>query len=440
MVTDRGLHVVPEQQPALQLAAVHPAQTPASQLAAPQLWQAPPPAPQALLVLPGWQVVPAQHPDGHDAALQTHAPPWQTWPAAHAPPPPHRHAPPVQLSAVRPQSAQAPPIVPHWLKVAWHWSRSQQPLGQLVASHRQTPAWQRWPTPQLAPAPHAHCPPAEQLSARVTSHATQSAPGSAQVPVPAATHVVPEQQPDGQLAALQTHAPAAHTWPAPHAALLPHRHLPALLQASALSGSHATHATPFFPHVERPAIVHVVPEQQPPGQEVASHPPQTPAEQGPPSQLWQAAPPAPQLPLAVPVRQRPVSEQQPAQLALSQTQADPPSAPAAQRSPAAHAGPAPHWQLPPVHALVVTGLQPTQRAPPVPQAAVEAAWQVSPAQHPAHDSASHWQAPPTQCWPGAQAGPKPQAQLPVAAQVSAVTGSQLAHAEPAVPQVPRVRA
>lgn len=46
----------------------------------------------------------------------------------------------------------------------------------------------------------------------------------------------------------------------------------------------------------------------------------------------------------------------------------------------------------------------------------------------------------TQCWPGAHAGPDPHTQLPVAAQVSAVTGSHVAHAEPAVPQVDSVRA
>jgi hypothetical protein len=57
-----------------------------------------PPVPQAVTEL--LQTLPAQHPVGQEAALQTHAPPTHACPAPQAAPVPHLHAPPLQVSEV----------------------------------------------------------------------------------------------------------------------------------------------------------------------------------------------------------------------------------------------------------------------------------------------------------------------------------------------------
>lgn len=63
-----------------------------------------------------WQSpLPSQHPVGHEALSQTQLPPTQRLPAPQAAPLPHLHCPEVQLSAVVPQSTQAPPLVPQAL-------------------------------------------------------------------------------------------------------------------------------------------------------------------------------------------------------------------------------------------------------------------------------------------------------------------------------------
>jgi hypothetical protein len=53
---------------------------------------------------------------------------------------------------------------------------------------------------------------------------------------------------------------------------------------------------------------------------------------------------------------------------------------------------------------------------------------------------SHTQAPFMQCCPAWQAGPPPQRQAPITAQVSALLVSQIAHAAAPVPQVVTDRA
>jgi hypothetical protein len=79
--------VVPEQQPWHWLAQSYPvlqACVVASQLSDPEhTVHAPPPFPQAVLVVPGLQVLPLQHPLAQEAALQTHCPFAQSWLAAH---------------------------------------------------------------------------------------------------------------------------------------------------------------------------------------------------------------------------------------------------------------------------------------------------------------------------------------------------------------------
>jgi hypothetical protein len=80
--------------------------------------------------------------------------------------------------------------------------------------------------------------------------------------------------------------------------------------------------------------------------------------------------------------------------------------------------------------------QVTQAAPPVPHIATEDVWQALPWQQPdGHDEASQTQAPPMQCCPFWQAGPPPQRQAPITAQVSALVASQIIHAAAPVPQV-----
>ena len=46
------------------------------------------------------QTLPAQHPEAHEVALQTHAPEAHAWPAAHAAPEPHLQLPPLHVSEV----------------------------------------------------------------------------------------------------------------------------------------------------------------------------------------------------------------------------------------------------------------------------------------------------------------------------------------------------
>ena len=79
-----------------------------------------------------------QHPSGHPSRSQTQVPATQCWPApVHAGFDPHRHTPPLQLSAViASHHPHAPPPVPHADSVfpAWHCAPvSQHPL-QLKAS------------------------------------------------------------------------------------------------------------------------------------------------------------------------------------------------------------------------------------------------------------------------------------------------------------------
>jgi hypothetical protein len=85
-----------------------------------------PQAPQLLLSVwksCGTQVVPLQHPFGHDAALQTHAP----WPLH---------------SWFVPQAAQTPPFAPQCCVLeVMHWPFEQQPA-QLVPPQLHAPDWQ----------------------------------------------------------------------------------------------------------------------------------------------------------------------------------------------------------------------------------------------------------------------------------------------------------
>lgn len=122
-----------------QVAGVQPPQTlgvppPPHVWGAVQATQAAPPLPQAVVVLPGWQVpLLSQQPFGQLLALHAQEPFAQVWPDA--------------------QVTQAAPPVPQCLLVLVRQVPllSQQPLGQLVAEHTQVPPAHVCPCAQACP-------------------------------------------------------------------------------------------------------------------------------------------------------------------------------------------------------------------------------------------------------------------------------------------------
>jgi len=440
--------LVPEQRwPAAQVAAVPQRQLPvAEQLSAviPHVVQALPLSPQEARVAGLTQLPALQQPLGQLVGSQMQFPPLQWLPAGHIAFEPHRQTPLELHESARTgsQALQAAPLIPHceavsaltqveplqqplaqeaalqpaqtWAVQVWapHEAQAapffphsvfsvpplqtlprQHPLAQLVASQTQTPAAQRCPVAQAGPVPQAQAPLVHR-SVFARSHATQLAPAGPQLVVPwlaEPTQVAPLQQPPGQEAAVQTHAPPEQVWPAPQAAEVPHLHTPAL-QVLVLP-EQGPHAAPAVPQVDAPCPVvgmHSPALQQPVGQLVAS---QT---QAAPEQRWPAAHalPAPHLQAPVvhrsavtphPLHAPPLTphwvavvglmqalplQQPPAQLAAVQTQL-----PATHARPAAHALFVPHLQAPPVQRLAEVALQVVHAAPPVPQLAVELVWQ-----------------------------------------------------------------
>jgi hypothetical protein len=138
-LTERPLHVGPEQQPVAHVIA-HPLQVPLSHVCPPgQLWHAEPPLPHAPVLLPAWQVPElSQHPVGHEVPSQTQAPLRHRCPDGQAGLDPHLHWPPAHMSEVSAAHVMhAPPPEPQapidcGVHVAWS---SQHPFGQEVASH-----------------------------------------------------------------------------------------------------------------------------------------------------------------------------------------------------------------------------------------------------------------------------------------------------------------
>jgi len=262
------VHVLPEQHPFGQLAAVQPLQTPLVHVwPIAQPWHAPPPAPQELVELPGWHWFAEQHPLGQLVASHTHEPFEHRWPALHAGPLPQRQLPPEQLSALAPQLVHAAPPAPQLAVLGfWHVLPLQQPFGQLVASHTHAPFAHRWPAAHGIDGPHAQVP-CEQLSLR-RPHDTQPMPPLPHVCVEGIWQLLPLQQPPGQLVASHTQTPFAQRWPAPHAAFPPQRHWPPEHASAVLP--QMVHEAPPVPQVEVPGWRHWLPSQQPFGQLVAS--------------------------------------------------------------------------------------------------------------------------------------------------------------------------
>ncbi len=276
----------------------------------------------------------------------------------------------------------------------------QQPVGHEVALQTHAPPMQACPVAQGGPLPHWHAPVAEQLSARVVSHATHAAPPVPQADKDGGLHVGPEQHPVVHVVAQPLHAPLlqvsppGHAWQAdpplphavckfpgwhrlpaqhpvghevpshtqvplrqcwlgPHSAAPPHWHTPAAEQPSARIGSHTVHALPGLLQAFTERGVHVVPLQHPVGQEVALH------THVPPEHCWPAPHGAPD-----PQRHSPAAEQLSAWVAL--------------------------------HA--------THVAPFAPQLVSDRVLHVLPVQQPpGHEVASQTQSPARQRWPGEQA-------------------------------------
>jgi hypothetical protein len=209
----------PAQQPEAQLEGVHDVHTPAWQFCSVgHVEQLDPPAPHAVLEVPGRQVVPEQQPPGQDVPSHTHAPFTHRWPMEQAGPDPHVQVPLLaQVSVVAPHVLHAPPALPQVVRV---WVSQtpllQQPPGHEVALHTHVPLTHAWPCAHSFPLPHEQEPPAHPLE-RKLSHVWQALPPAPHVVIEAVSQVVPfVQHPVGHEAALHTHAPAMHCWPAPH--------------------------------------------------------------------------------------------------------------------------------------------------------------------------------------------------------------------------------
>ena len=251
-----------------------------------------------------------------------------------------------------------------------------------------------------APVPHRQVPVLEQLSAFDVLQVEQTPP-----PIPHARSVgvlqAPlAQHPVGQVCALQpigTHAPLVHLNAAPHAGPLPHLQPPAV-QLLAAFGSQVRQAAPAIPQLATEGSLQVLPAQQPPAQDDASHThcppthrvpvphegpvpqPQVPSVQVSATaelQAWQAVPGCAQLDSDWPVQTFP------AQQPFAHDDASQMQTPALQRCPVPHAGPPPHAHAPPaVQALARIESQALQLEPAVPQLAIEGVVQVSPRQQP----------------------------------------------------------
>jgi hypothetical protein len=441
----------------------------ASDLAGSQVEQAMPFTPQVVVDGMVHVVPPAQHPVGHDAASQTHAPPTHACPAAHGAPLPHRHSPMAEHPSafVASHATHASPPKPHAVgDRALHVGPEQQPVAHIWVQPEQAPAV------QVSPAGHA-------------AHALPALP-QAPALFPG-WQLLPAQQPDPHEMASHTHAPFRHCCPEAHDAPVPQVHSPAVEHPSDVSGAQVPQVPPGGAHVFSESGVQMVPLQQPLGQDVASHlqvlseqcspglhdgpaphwhaplPEHVSASVG--SQAKHVAPPAPHVAMLLSLHV--VPSQQPVQDVASQTHALPTHlcpaehalcpphvhCPAAEQPSAAVAPhamhvapPAPHvddddgvWHVVPLqqpfgqtqllHAPAVQvspGMQGPQACPALPHALTTLPGShVPPVQHPvAHDVASHVHLPSTQCWPASHAAVAPHRQPPLVSQPSLVVESQ----------------
>jgi hypothetical protein len=161
------------------------------------------------------QPLPLQQPPSQAVPLQTHWPFTHCWPEVQRlPPEPQLHAPFTQRSASSgSQLEQAPPFGPHCvaLGAVTHVEPAQQPFGQVVALQMQAVPWQTLPEMHAGAFPHSQ-PPSTQAS-DVPEQGPQALPPSPHAALDSCAsrmHCPAEQQPWGQLSALQTHVPPTH--------------------------------------------------------------------------------------------------------------------------------------------------------------------------------------------------------------------------------------
>jgi hypothetical protein len=251
----------------------------------------------------------------------------------------------------------------------------QQPLGQVVASHVQTPLWQRWPGPHGADVPHSHAPDAEHPSLAVVPQSMHVPPFAPQLAAERVVQVVPLQQPSGHDVASQLQSPSTQRCPSAHAGFPPHEQSPAAEQPSASSALHAVHDAPPVPQVVSVAGWQTVPLQQPSGHGVVQLE-QAPLQVSPEGHAVHCCPAFPQAEGSCPL-----------------SQVDP------LQHPSGHDAWL-HVHAPPTHAC------PALHAASPPQA------QVPDGSHESLVAASHpgqMQAPATHCWAAPQGAPLPHA-------------------------------
>ncbi len=238
--------------------------------------------------------------------------------------------------------------------------------------------------------PHLHAPPVQLFDA-LGLHATQAAPAVPQVAAVLALQTSPTQQPLAHEVASQTHWLLRQRVPGPHAGPEPQVQVP-LVQLSAVVAVQAWQAAPGWAQLDSDWAVQTLPAQQPLAHEEALH------THVPPLQIW----------------------------------------------PAAHAAPLPHAQLPvALHEAAIIVSQARQVEPPEPQAPTEGVVQAAPLQQPLGQlvplQAPPVHTPPEHVWPRPHAGPVPQRQVPLLAQVFALVALQVAQVSPPEPQVTRLR-
>jgi len=138
------VHIPSAQHPLGQDPALQPAHAPPLQACPPQSWQATPPIPHWVPLVPAMQFVPAQQPPAHDVASHTQEPATQRWPETQGATSPHLQVPIVQRSAPTPHTLQAAPPAPH-ASVAGvrQVLPTQHPAAHDVRSHTQLPPTQR---------------------------------------------------------------------------------------------------------------------------------------------------------------------------------------------------------------------------------------------------------------------------------------------------------
>jgi hypothetical protein len=204
------------------------------------------------VLIAGVQVVPLQHPLGHELMSQMHVPATQCCPAAHGAVEPHWQVPPTQLSArSASQATQAIAPVPQVaVDGVLHVEPLQHPVAHPVAQPEQTP-----PVQVCAPGQTwQSCPPAPHAPAEVV-----------------VMQAVPEQQPFGHDTPSQTHMPPEQCCPAAHSTVVPHWQ-PSAPQLSAVSVLHARHICAAAPQLFSDGVLHtlLVVSQQPESQMVSS--------------------------------------------------------------------------------------------------------------------------------------------------------------------------